>query len=730
MSSVNGQVEILNEIEVYKILNSYGINVPKFFYFQKPYDINMILNDALNLQGDKVVIKIVSSTNIHKTDTGGVKIVNKNIQDIRRALDEISSIEKDGVAIIEFLPHSAGLGEEVLIGVKYDDAFGYIITVGPGGTYTERIIKSVRKEYLPEFILCPSNIDVIYEFVKNSWTFSYSTGKVRGVSKKCEVDEIVKTIKSFMDLVEDFKKNNKFIEELEVNPFIISSGKLYAGDGVLRLRKKISPKRNIPTDIAIRSIIEPKTVAFCGVSDKKYNMARIILNNTIKAGFPKENLYIIKDGVNEIDGVSCYSSLSLIPKKIDMYVVAVPVEGVVEVLKEAGESGKVNGVVLITGGVGEKSGTEDVQNEIIKIIKDAREKNPDFALNGGNCMGIVLNRSNVNTFFIPDYKMKPPVGRNQHMVPTAFVSQSGAFVISTLTKIPYIIPDYTITVGNQQDVTVVDYIDYFSKQDIKVILSYIEGFKTNDGRRLVDIAKRMKKDGKILILYKAGRTSIGQKAVMGHTASIAGDYIVFEKLLKDAGALICDNFDEFCDIACISSYASSHNFKNLNSFFISNAGFETTGMGDNISILEVNQGDGRLRDRINSILKKYKLDSIVDFKNPMDLTPMASDQVIAEIIRAVYESGLYSVIFTSAVPLTPAMNTVESQNSPDKLEKSFINLISDLVDKKDIFIPICVASGDLYNPYVDYALNKGFIVFRSVDRMVKAFEKYMMVLKG
>lgn len=729
MSKISSHSTILNEIEVYRILKDYGINTPEFFCFDKEYKDDEVLEYALKLPGEKVVVKIVSSKNIHKTDTGGIKIVSKEASEIEKALGEIASIEKDGIAVVEFLPHLPTLAEEILIGIKYDDAFGYILTVGPGGTYTERIIKSVKNEYLPEFLSDFSD-EAIYRFVENSWTFAYPLGKVRGVSKRCDIDEIVKTIKAFVRIVEDFEKKNRVIEELEVNPFIVCAGRLYAADGVLRFKETQITKRDIPTDNAIKSILQPKTIAFCGVSEKKYNLGRIILNNTIKAGFPRENLYIIKEGVCEIDGVKCYSSLSSVPDKVDMYVVAVPVDGLMDVLEDISESGKVNGVVLITGGVGEKSGTEGVQEKIIKIVEKAKEKNPDFALNGGNCMGMVLNRSKVNTFFIPEYKMKPPVGKNPYMVPTAFVSQSGAFVISTLTKIPHIIPDYTITVGNQQDLTVVDYVDYLSKEDIKVILCYIEGFKSGDGKRLVEITKRMRKDGKILIIYKAGRTSIGQKAVMGHTASIAGDYIVFEKILKDCGAIICDSFDEFCDLTAISTYAAKCKIKNLNAFFISNAGFETTGMADHIRVVNAEQGNEFLKNRIEEILKKHKLDSIVDFKNPMDLTPMASDQAIAEIIRAIYESGIYSFIFTSAVPLTPSMNTIEGANSPDRIENSFINLISDLSNKDDVFIPICVASGDLYNPYVDYAISKGFVVFRSVDRMVRAVEKYISSLKG
>lgn len=720
---------VLNEIEVYEILKKYKINIPIYFYMKREeYNENDFIREAFKLPGDKVVVKMVSNVNLHKTDSGGVKIVNKSREELSKAFREISKIG-EAISVVEFLEHIPSLGEEILVGVKYDNAFGYVLMIAPGGTYTERIIKSVKKDFLPEFLTCDSSDEEIIKFIENSWTLSYSLGKVRGLKKKIEVEEIFFTIKSIISLIADFERSQKYIEEFEVNPFIVTRGKLYAADGVLRFRKDKSFLRVIPDEKAIKSITTPNTIAFCGVSEKKFNMGRIILNNTIKSGFPKENMYIIKDGIDEIDGVKCYKDVKSVPKEIDMYVVAVPVESVVDVLNEAAESAKVNGVVLITGGVGEKSGSEDIKNEIENIIKKARDKNRSFVLNGGNCMGIVLNKAKVNTFFIPEYKMKPLVGKNPFMADTAFISQSGAFVISTLTKIPHIICDYTITVGNQQDITVVDYIDYFSKTDVKVILAYIEGFKTNDGKRLIEIAKNIHRNGKILVLYKAGRTSFGQKAVMGHTASVAGDYLVFEKLLSE-NSIICSDFDEFCDMAMLAPYIADYKIKSKRAFFISNAGFETTGMGDNIFNLEPFSGDSKLKEKILDILKKYKLDSIVDFKNPMDLTPMANDEAISEIINVIYDSSLYSVIFTSMVPLTPSMNTVKSDDSPDDLDKSFINKISNLIQKKDVFIPLSVASGSLYDPYVEYAISKGFVVFRSSDRMVKVIDKFLSIYKN
>ena len=721
----------LTEIEVYEIFKILGLDVPKYFYLKKDGNIEKFLNDISYIKTPRIVLKIISSTNLHKTDLGGVKVVENSYNKLKEASIELLKFNDiDGIMGVEFISHSPfSLGEELLLGARSDDAYGPIIALGPGGTHTESFVKTLNKEFGVSFIPVLSVKDDrdISSFIDGCWILNYCLGKVRGLKPLIDKSEVSKWISRVSDLMKRFNdsSNDFAIEEVEINPLALSNRKLYSLDGVLRFRKSKKFKRNIPSRDSIRSIVDPASIAVIGVSEKKMNMARIILNNTIKAGFSQDKIFVIKDGVKEIDGVKAYPNVNSLPFKIDMCVVAVSVENVIDVLKEVRDSGKVNGVVLITGGIGEKSGSEDIATNLISIIEEAREKNQSFALNGGNCMGIVLNRAKVNTFFIPEYKMKYPLGKNPNMAKTAFVSQSGAFVISTLTRIPHIIPDYTITVGNQQDITVVDYLDYFVDSDIEVILSYIEGFKYEDGIRLIDIIKRAKEKGKTVVLYKAGRTSLGQKAVMGHTASIAGDYLVSEKLLSSAGAIVCDNFDEFCDMSFLSTYLAKKNLSR-EAFMVSNAGFETTGMADNIKILNAKAPSQSLKSKVDEILKKHKLDSLVDFKNPMDITPMAGDEAISDIIESILKSCEYQNLLVSMVPLTPSMNTLpQSSNYPDKLEKSFLNKVSLMIKETKKSVIFCVASGSLYDPYVDYAIEKGFVVFRDADRMVRSFEKYI-----
>jgi len=726
----------LTEEEVYRIFKILKLNLPEYIYEETNIINEKNLADRIisEISSDKVVLKIVSYKTLHKTESGGVKIIKKEKSEIEKTIKDLISKFKDinGILACQFLEHSPfSLGEELLLGSRSDDAFGPLLTFGVGGTHTEFLTKSLKSGLVPSIIpiAFAVNDSIWKEFLEESWIWEYCSGKVRGSKKLADEGEIIKWFEAFSYLLNNFKDNgnlNYAIEEMEVNPLCIYKGKFFALDGVLRFRKAKKVERKKPSKEGMLSILKPKTIGIIGVSEKKMNMARIILNNIIKAGFEKDKIFIVKEGVENIDGIKCYSSIFDVPVNLDMYVVAVPSSNVPEVIKQASDSNKVNGIILISGGMGEKSGSENLAEKVMNNIKEAKEKNPDFALSGGNSLGIVLNESKVNTLFIPEYKMEYPTGENKNMVKTAFVSQSGAFVISALSKMPHIKPLYSITVGNQQDITVVDYVERLIDEDIKLILIYIEGFKYGDGLSLDKIISKAKNKGKDMIIYKAGRTQIGQKAVMGHTASIAGDYIATKNILEKSGALVCEDFDEFCDLSFLFSYFSKFKIKSKNTFFISNAGFETAGMADNINFLIPQQGDKKLSDEIEKILKKYNLDTIVDFKNPMDVTPMACDDAISEILTKILESDLYSAAIVSMVPLTAALNTLpKSDKWPDDLEKSFIKNAGHIMRLNEKPIIFCVASGYLYELYCKMAIENGLVVFRSADRAVRMYEKFV-----
>ena len=733
----------LTEPEVYEFLALAGLAGPRYTLYPAAAlePAAAALDACSRLPGDKVVLKLVSSATLHKTEAGGVKVLEKNAPVIEETLRAMAAKFRDAEAFmaVEFLPHSAfALGEELLLGARSDDAFGPVVTLGPGGTSAEALTKSLRPGLSPSVIpvdLAQGRADW-EKFLKGNWAWRYCAGEVRGGRRLLGDEEILKWLEGFAGLMRHFRDGGASpwaIEEFEINPLAVSGGRLTALDGVLRFRpaRRDAPRAR-PSRNGVDGLLHTRCAAVVGVSEKKMNMARIILNNMGKAGFPRERTYIIKEGAAEIDGVKCFASPSALPETVDMYVVAVPSPEVPRVLAEAGDSGKVNGVVLISGGMGEKAGSEDMGRSVVDILLHGRGKNPDFALSGGNSMGIVLNDVKLNTFFIPEYKLEHPLGVNHFNARTAFVSQSGAFVISTISKMPWLKPAYCVTVGNQQDVTVPDYVARLADEDgLKVILVYMEGFKPGDGLALARVIARARAKGKQVILYKAGRTAVGQKAVMGHTASIAGDYLVTRLLMENAGALVAETFDDFNDLAAMACTFADFGIKHGNTFFISNAGFEAAGMADGVSSRVTADMGAGVAAAMEQTLREYKLDSIVDAKNPLDITPMAPDAAIAGVVKTALASDEFSGALVSMIPLTVMMNTLpKSGDWPDDLERSFLKDAAEAARAARKPLIFCVACGAKYEPYCAYAQALGLPVFRSADRAVKIYGAYLDYVLG
>jgi acyl-CoA synthetase (NDP forming) len=723
----------LSEMEVYDVLDKLGLTTPKRFLAgikDIPLPAAELKTRLAALPGEKVVLKVSSHKTLHKTESGGVKVCAK--ADAAAKLSEMKSKFKDAddILVTEFVPHAVfSLGQELMLGARADKAFGPIMTLGIGGTDAEGLTSALKPGFSPAIAavkLVPDS-GGWQRFLDRAWIWRYVSGNVRGGKRLAEDAAMLQWLDGFRRLLEDFSDGGSSpwaIEEVEVNPLAISDGRIVALDGVLRLRKAQSATRVFPSAKAVWSLLKPATVAVAGVSEKKMNMGRIILGNVIEAGFDKDRLFVLKDYAGEIDGVRCFKSPADFPEPVDMFVVAVPSPEVPELLRQSAASGKVRGIALISGGMGEKAGSEKVKDEVLRVIAEGRRQNPDFAVSGGNSLGIVSVPAKVNTFFIPKQKLVLGAEENPAHARTAFISQSGAFVISVVSKMEWLKPTYCVTVGNQMDVTVCDYVEQVVEDDtVKVILVYLEGLQEEDGLKLAHSVARARASGKTVIVYKAGRTPTGTKAVMGHTASIAGDFVVLRSVMTAAGALVADDFDQFEDLAQMACFCHGRSLGQGRLFALSNAGFETAGMADNIlphGPVSAVVPDAALGKRLADILKKHKLDSIVDVRNPLDVTPMAPDAPLIEVAAAVLESPLVDCLLAAGIPLTPAMKTLPEEG----LAESFPAKLGELAKASGKPVVCSVACGSLYEPYVAQARKHGLPVFRSADRALRAMAAF------
>jgi acyl-CoA synthetase (NDP forming) len=234
-----------------------------------------------------------------------------------------------------------------------------------------------------------------------------------------------------------------------------------------------------------------------------------------------------------------------------------------------------------------------------------------------------------------------------------------------------------------------------------------------------------------VVFYKAGRTAEGMHATSGHTASLAGDYDVCEAILKQAGAMVARTFEEFLDLLKIATLMGHRPWKGNRLAALSNGGFETVGISDSLHgegwNLQLAKYGPETRESLKAALEKGKLGSLVDVRNPFDLTPMANDEAHEDTLRAFLADPDIDLILCSTIPLTGQMASL-GEDAPEKKSiknpGSLVNRLARL--NKDATKPIIVSvdSGKLYDPMARAFEAQGLPTFRSADAAVRAMGLY------
>ncbi|MCP4902380.1 MAG: CoA-binding protein [bacterium] len=723
------------------------------------------------IPGDRLVLKVVSPDIIHKTEARGIRFVAKDLSAVEAAIDEmlldvpkafaayldtqnghrptaLSDLVGDdlidriseriiGIMLCSFTESDArGFATELFIGIRATDEFGPIISAGLGGVEMELLAKETRKG--SALAIAPTGTTSgtrFFELFKQTLSYQRLSGLMRGSSQLVDDAALIECFQAFIDVANHFSDVNPdasfHIHEMEVNPFSVAAKRIAPLDGVCSFAPPSLPAGPRPL-AKIGSLLKPQSAAIIGVSERSMNMGRIILNNLIKAGFDKERTYIIRPNVEEIDGVRCVESIAALPEKVDLFVVAVGAPQVPEVTSNLIEYDRANAVILIPGGLGEKEGSQDLERELKKRISDAHlegDGGPVFL--GGNSLGVISHPGRYDTMFIPETKLPKSTGENQRR--TCFLSQSGAFIITNLSRIPMIDPAYALSMGNQIDLTASDLLRYITDDpEIDVFAVYMEGFQRADGLRFAEATAEAVRRGKDVVFYKAGRTSEGRGATAGHTASVAGDYAVCEAALVQAGAHVAANFNEFGDLAKLAISLRGKRFSGRRLAIMSNAGFESVGMADAIQLdrarLDIVPFVGPSGAELQETLTRHRLDGLVDVKNPLDVTPMATDAAYGDIVTTMLAMDTVDLAVVGIVPLTPALQTLpDGTVTHESIEaaESVANILPKAGAASTTPLVTVVDSGKLYDPLSEHLQSRGLPVFRNADQAVRVLTKFV-----
>ncbi len=483
----------------------------------------------------------------------------------------------------------------------------------------------------------------------------------------------------------------------------------------------------------IDKLIHPGSIGIIGVSSTNMNFGRIILKNLMGSGYSKERLCIIRPGETEIDGVRCVESLKTLDHKLDLLIVAVAASAVYELVDEIIETDAVESVMLIPGSLGETKSSREPAAALAERINAAHGKpggGPIFL--GANCLGVVSHPGSYDSWFIPLERLPKPQKKPERN--SVMLSQSGAFMITRISQNPWLDPRYMLALGNQTDLTHGDMLNYFAElPEIETIGIYIEGFKDLDGLGFAKAVRKAVGNGKQVVVYKSGKTAPGMGGVMGHTASIAGGPVLFDSVVRHAGAIVAADFNSFDDLFYIAGALHHKKIGGNRLGAISGAGFEAVGMADFIESDSFAMEMGALEPgsvkNIEEILLAKKLNTLVEVRNPIDINPGADDEAHLQIVEAFLQDPNIDAVVVGLDPTAPSVRALESSKLRPGFDitdpKSTVHLMPPLVDRNDKPVIGIVDGGQLYDAMCAKLMDRGVCIFRNCARGTKALVRYI-----
>ncbi|MBI3887973.1 acetate--CoA ligase family protein, partial [Candidatus Microgenomates bacterium] len=160
------------------------------------------------------------------------------------------------------------------------------------------------------------------------------------------------------------------------------------------------------------------------------------------------------------------------------------------------------------------------------------------------CLGFVNNLCPINATFGQQIKTNGNL---------RFISQSGALATGLFDWCDANGVGFSefITLGNKAVVNENDCLEYFAATPGPIGL-YLESI--SDGKRFFDLTAKLSKTNPIFII-KPGKTTAAAKAMQSHTGSIAGEDVVLQTALDQAGVIRCEELEEFFDLSRALSWS-------------------------------------------------------------------------------------------------------------------------------------------------------------------------------
>jgi acyl-CoA synthetase (NDP forming) len=289
------------------------------------------------------------------------------------------------------------------------------------------------------------------------------------------------------------------------------------------------------------ALFEPRSIALVGASgDASKNTSRP--QRFLRKHGYSGRIIPINPGRDEIFGEKAYADIASVPETIDHAFIMVPAKAVRPAVEQCAAKGVPVATVYSDGFAETGPEGRREQDRLVEIARAAGVR-----LIGPNCIGLVTTEPGCALSVNAVLEMAEiKVG------PLAIVSQSGSMMGGLLSRglgrgVGF---SKLISVGNESDLSVGEFADLLADDPrTKTILLFMETIR--DADKLAHAARRAYAAGKRVIVYKLGRSEVGQDLAASHTGAMAGSDEMADAFFRAHGMLRVDTLENLFELPAL-----------------------------------------------------------------------------------------------------------------------------------------------------------------------------------
>jgi acetate---CoA ligase (ADP-forming) len=290
-----------------------------------------------------------------------------------------------------------------------------------------------------------------------------------------------------------------------------------------------------------QALFEPRSIALVGASGDARKATSRPQRYLRKHGYGGR-IIPINPGRDEIFGEKAYPDIASVSEPIDHAFIMVPAKAVQAAIEQCAEKG-VSVATVYSDGFAE-TGAEGRRNQD-RILEIARAGG--VRIIGPNCIGLVTTDPgcalSVNAVLdMPEIKVGP----------LAIVSQSGSMLGGLLSRglgrgVGF---SKLVSVGNESDLSVGEFADLLvDDPHTRTILLFMETIR--DADNLAHAARRAYAADKRVIVYKLGRSEVGQDLAASHTGAMTGSDEMADAFFRAHGMLRVDTLENLFELPAL-----------------------------------------------------------------------------------------------------------------------------------------------------------------------------------